>query len=107
MLSIEVHRGILVVFALALLLVLFFALMYQHALPAHSLHSLVDGAAIEKPTFGQAAYMSVGTQSLLGLGDYVPANGHARALVAVQSAITLGWFILLGAISIHESKPKA
>lgn len=103
MLSIQVHRGVLVVFALAIMLVLFFALMYRYALPAHSLYSTVDGAAIENPTFGQAAYMSVGTQSLLGLGDYVPANGHARALVAVQSAITLGWFIMLGAISIHDN----
>jgi hypothetical protein len=104
MLSFKVHRGILVVFLAAATLVLFFALMYQHALPAHSLHSMVDGAAIEKPNFSQAAYMSVGTQSLLGLGDYVPANGSARALVATQSAITLGWFILQGVLIINESK---
>jgi len=83
-----------------ILLVVVFAIVYHAGLPDYSMYSIGDGAAKQKLSLGEGFYMSVGTQSLLGLGDYSPVTRQARAAVAIQSGFTLAWFVAIGILSI-------
>lgn len=85
----------------AVLLVVVFAIVYHAGVPDYSFYSVGDGATKQKLSLGEGFYMSVGTQSLLGLGDYAPVTRQGRAAVAIQSAFTLGWFVALGILSIN------
>lgn len=82
-----IHVFFITIIALFFVTMLFTVIYYF--MPNGSFHFLREGSANRGLEFSEAASLSVSNQTLLGLGDITPSSASGRALVMVQSVMTL------------------
>lgn len=85
-------------------MIVLFSVIY-YVLPDNSYYVLKDGKE-RNLSYGESLMYSVGTQTLLGLGDISPTKNAAMTFTSIQSFSTLVILVLITTTKLYIGKPR-